>query len=260
MKFEELKRQFKSHRSAGMMRTAHHIWPVACRTFVPGNSCQNSGNLWLIPMLTDHLQSRGLKCGQGLNYREDYTKLDIPPSATKEEIKAAYFRKAKKLHPDSTISSARELNSAEFYELNEAYKRLMYESKYGTDQFDVHDPRNDPRNREYWDLRKRSQSQEEITLEEQMNNRNRTKERAIMWRGGIALLLGVFFGTIFPALFLGKEDYADNPFTQGCKCDHCQLKKLEQTPGAAFLRSPGIVRTRSRDPTSCCQDIHSENK
>ena len=38
---------------------------------------------------------------QATLYREDYVKLGIPQNATKEEIKAAYFGKAKQLHPDS---------------------------------------------------------------------------------------------------------------------------------------------------------------
>ena len=34
-------------------------------------------------------------------YREDYIRLGIKENASKEEIKAAYFVKAKQLHPDA---------------------------------------------------------------------------------------------------------------------------------------------------------------
>ena len=38
---------------------------------------------------------------QPLLYKEDYTRLGIPQNATKDEIKSAYFVKAKQLHPDT---------------------------------------------------------------------------------------------------------------------------------------------------------------
>ena len=117
--------------------------------------------------------------GGSLGYREDYLKLGVAETASKEEIKSAYFARAKKLHPDSYGDKSKE-TEREFLELNEAYKRLMYEAKHGLDSFDKTDPRNDPRTREYWDVRRRTQTQEQINFEEALNSRNRDKEKKII--------------------------------------------------------------------------------
>lgn len=66
---------------------------------------------------------------------EDLRTLGLAENATKDEIKAAYFTKAKQFHPDSSTSGSQ--GSAEFQKLNEAYKRLMYESKF-TDKNSQH--------------------------------------------------------------------------------------------------------------------------
>jgi len=205
----------------------------------------------LKPSCVDKLIDRGLQFSRVPRYKEDYTKLGVSSSATKEEIKAAYFDKAKKLHPDSSTTSDAE--SAEFYELNESYKRLMYESKYGTDEFDENDPRNDPRKVEYWQIRRRILTKEEKELEDKRNEKNRNIEAVIIRRASIGLALGIFFGTIFPAIFIGKDDYSEDPFayTEGCQCDYCQLKKLEHSPAGAYLRGRGVVGIRSRELTSC---------
>ena len=57
-----------------------------------------------------------------LLYREDFLKLGLTEKATKEEIKAAYFEKAKQLHPDSQINQCK-ITENEFLELNE-YRRV----------------------------------------------------------------------------------------------------------------------------------------
>ena len=130
-----------------------------------------------LPLLHLHL---GLHtAGGSLGYREDYLKLGVAETASKEEIKSAYFARAKKLHPDSYGDKSKE-TEREFLELNEAYKRLMYEAKHGLDSFDKTDPRNDPRTREYWDVRRRTQTQEQINFEEALNSRNRDKEKKII--------------------------------------------------------------------------------
>ena len=69
-----------------------------------------------------------------VSYREDYIRLGISEKATKEEIKAAYYEKAKLLHPDAAEQC--KIVEEEFFELNEAYKRLIYESKYESGSYD----------------------------------------------------------------------------------------------------------------------------
>ena len=158
-----------------------------------------------------------------LLYREDFLKLGLTEKATKEEIKAAYFEKAKQLHPDSQQNQNCKINEKEFLELNEAYKRLLYESKHGTDSYDEKDPKNDPRTREYWDVRRRTQTDEQIDIEAAFNNKNRAKEKKIIRWTMLSLGLGIFFGTIFPAVFVGQdtEDY----YRTGCQCNNCILSK-----------------------------------
>ena len=157
-------------------------------------------------------------------YREDYIKLGVAENATKEEIKAAYFERAKKLHPDSHGTT--KVTENEFLELNESYKRLMYESRHGADSFDKTDPRNDPRTREYWDIRRRTQSKEEIDLEKAFNNKNRVKEQTLIRKMMLGLALGVFFGTIFPAVMLGAD--TETYYRDGCDCDNCILGESEK--------------------------------
>ena len=191
---------------------------------------------------------RALATSEPCCYREDYTRLGLNTSATQEEIKAAYFCQAKLLHPDS--SEQHEDTASEFKELNEAYRRLMYESKHGTSSFDPADPRNDPRTREYWEVRQRPpKSEEDRSRERLKEDKDRTKENLIIKRGVYGLLLGIFFGTVFPALFIGTEDYSSDPYSPGagCQCDHCLLAKLQHSPGAAR-----VVTFSSRAATTGC--------
>ena len=51
--------------------------------------------------IVQKLQYAGFHSYQPSLYREDYIRLGIKENASKEEIKAAYFVKAKLLHPDS---------------------------------------------------------------------------------------------------------------------------------------------------------------
>ena len=178
-----------------------------------------------------------------LLYREDFLKLGLTENATKEEIKAAYFEKAKQLHPDSQTNQNK-ITENDFLELNEAYKRLLYESKHGTDSFDKTDPRNDPRTREYWDVRRRTQTDEQIDVEAAFNNKNREKEKKIIRWAMLSLGVGVFFGTVFPAIFVGQEDYSRS----GCQCDNCILSKLNNFQSLLALRSNILGRIRA-NPT-----------
>ena len=54
----------------------------------------------------------------------------------------------------------------------------------------VLDPRNDPRKPEYWDIRTRRQSQDQIKFEEAFNQQGRKKEKMLIRKGLIALALG----------------------------------------------------------------------
>lgn len=157
-------------------------------------------------------------------YREDYVKLGLPETATKEDIKAAYFQKAKLLHPDSYGNTTKSTEK-EFLELNEAYKRLIYESKHGTDSFDQTDPRNDPRTREYWEIRRKApQTEAEINLEKLFNRKGRDKEKKLIRYAMIGLAIGVFLGTIYPALFLGAD--TESYYRSGCQCDSCLIGEI----------------------------------
>jgi len=77
---------------------------------------------------TNSSLASSLHCSPVSNSIEDLQTLGLTENATKAEIKAAYFTKAKQFHPDSSTSGSQ--GSAEFQKLNEAYKRLMYESKF----------------------------------------------------------------------------------------------------------------------------------
>jgi len=154
-----------------------------------------------------------------------------------EQIKSAYFLKAKEVHPDSSD----EKDDARFIELTEAYNRLMYESKFGTGQIPDNDPRNDPRKPEYWDLRKRVKSEEDIRREQEIIMQNKIKEKALIRKSLIFLLVGVFFGTIFPALFVGDGEYKEM-----CVCDKCMLERLRKS--IHYIHAD----KRSKEKSGCC--------
>ena len=54
-------------------------------------------------------------------FREDFDTLGIDKNASRKDIKKAYFKKAKELHPDSNPVNARR-SPNEFHDLNEAYQ------------------------------------------------------------------------------------------------------------------------------------------
>ena len=60
--------------------------------------------------------------------------------ATKKEIKAAYFQKAKELHPDSKQAKS---SNIKFYELNESYVRLISEISEGRNSYDSFIPKSE---------------------------------------------------------------------------------------------------------------------
>ena len=61
-------------------------------------------------------------------------------NATKKEIKAAYFQKAKELHPDSKQAKS---SNIKFYELNESYVRLISEISEGRNSYDLFMPKSE---------------------------------------------------------------------------------------------------------------------
>ena len=62
--------------------------------------------------------------GCGTSCQTDRGVLGVSGTADKKEIKAAYFSKAKQLHPDMSADG----DKTEFLRLNQAYRRLMAES------------------------------------------------------------------------------------------------------------------------------------
>jgi len=149
-----------------------------------------------------------------LLYREDYDRLGIPSSATKQEIKAAYYEKAKNVHPDSL---QRPENNKEFISLNEAYNRLTFDHKSIRD---LNDPRNDPHTREYWNLRYTEKTEEQKRAEEKFDKESLEKDTKMVQKIGVGLLMAVFFGKIFPALFLFQDD-------DECRCNKCKQNQVE---------------------------------
>jgi len=172
------------------------------------------------------MQTRCIHCTQLRKYKEDYHKLGITENATADQIKSAYFLKAKEVHPDSS----EEKDDARFIELTEAYNRLMYESKFGTGKILENDPRNDPRKPEYWEVRKRVKTEEDIKREQEIIQKNKIKEAALLRKSMLFLLIGVFFGTVFPALFVGDGDYKEM-----CVCDKCMLERLRRNPSTTYM-------------------------
>lgn len=146
-------------------------------------------------------------------YREDYNRLGIPTNSTKEEIKTAYYEKAKLLHPDLGNPGD---NSQEFLNLNESYRRLTFDNKSSLD-----DPRNDPHFHEYWTLRYRTKSEEEKRLDQELDKKHSLYDMKMIRQIAIALLFAIFFGKIFPALFLFQDE-------QNCNCTRCTKNKQEQ--------------------------------
>jgi len=181
---------------------------------------------------------------------QDLQTLGLTETATKDDIKAAYFKKAKQLHPDSSESGMK--GSDEFLKLNEAYKRLLYESKFqGQNHAHMHnqhpnrrygnpDPRyythgdrnpfhdyhyNDHRNPRSYRYRYdhdpwgRPFSRERTEKEKKMDE----VQADILRRAFLQLFLGiVLIQFLINALFanLHKDMYLD-----GCDCEMCVVKR-----------------------------------
>jgi hypothetical protein len=75
----------------------------------------------------DDQRSRTADTNRG-NHQNPYTVLEIPPGASKEEIKAAYRRLAAKYHPDKVQHLGKEfqkLAEERFKEIQQAYDQLI---------------------------------------------------------------------------------------------------------------------------------------
>ena len=78
------------------------------------------------------ISRRGFHVNRILEYREDYDKLGLNDSAGEKEVKEAYYRLAKQLHPDAKQNKS---SSKEFYEVTQAYRRLLKDVQQGRNNF-----------------------------------------------------------------------------------------------------------------------------
>lgn len=177
-------------------------------------------------------------------FKEDYDKLGVKPNATKREIKAAYFEKAKQLHPDT---SGKE--SDEFNEINEAYKRLVSEEGH---KLKHKDPHNDPQMREYWENRRRNRERIRFDYEEDFAKRFApgSRDQQTMRKLRMVFLVAVFFW-VFMVSYPIVKMMSGHPhgcrcekcfgilnghhYTQGCRCERCSLILLQSNPTTAEL-------------------------
>jgi len=207
-------------------------------------------NLTHINNLYYRIPQRCISCSRVFDYKEDFTLLGIPQNSTADEIKRAYFKKAKEVHPDSSDQK----DDTKFIELTNAYERLINESKYGTSSYDSTDPRNDPRCKEYWDLRKRPpKTEEQIQKERESKRRRKAQEKKMFRRMAVGIILAVFFGTIFPALFVGQGEQVDM-----CVCNKCMLKRVRSNPSTVYVLRDIEMRRSSMDLDSSEQDLFSK--
>jgi len=154
---------------------------------------------------------------RSLHGKADYDKLGVPHTATKKEIKAAYFKKAKLLHPDS--SGDGEDKNEQFNELNEAYQRLTTGSVKAKKSYDSF------RN-EMEEMQRRQYAEDIRKYEEEEELRRKT--------GGLSHLLPIFFLLVIMGGFLRvivlplfQDPVCDN-FSAGCDCKWCNRRRAAQ--------------------------------
>lgn len=72
-------------------------------------------------VMTGRVERRGFRSSNGLNRKDYYSILEVDRNASSNDIKKAYFKKAKEFHPDVNKSDGAK---EKFNEINEAYETL----------------------------------------------------------------------------------------------------------------------------------------
>jgi len=145
-------------------------------------------------------------------YSEDYERLGVGRSATKPEIKTAYYNKAKELHPDTNTSGSGD--EVEFLKLTESYKRLMFDYSLEGNS------RNDPRTREYWEMRRRHRSEEDLMRDAKRDEEDSLRNTAIVRKMAFALFLALLMGKVYPAMYLFSDEQS------ACSDKSCQKCRM----------------------------------
>lgn len=164
----------------------------------------------------------------------DCARLGVSPTASKKEIKAAYFHKAKSVHPDTAGGQG-----AEFAELAAAYERLMEvggssREVMGGEAGPPRPPR-PPRERAYWDEMRRRRRMEQYMQWRQRQqtegweytrprNSKETNDAIRINLGTIILLVIAYFMVMSQLMKLRGINYTD-----GCMCPRCQsMRRMRQ--------------------------------
>jgi len=198
---------------------------------------------------TPRNHKNNLQSCRSFNSSADYAKLGLPPTASRAEIKSAYFSLVKKLHPDSGG------DAKQFNEVTEAYKRLMHDLQYVDQARSGHSAQHqDPQWQQEMERKERARMWQRMMMEEERRRRRQRTEfnhgfdfsqthknnpereaamneffRSLFLRMlGAFIVLELFFAAITPS---GCPLYA-----QGCGCPQCMsrenyMKRLNGTLG-----------------------------
>jgi len=190
--------------------------------------------------------------------KSDYEILGIKPNASKSEIKAAYFKKAKEFHPDTENTK----DASHFMQINEAYKRLIYVKNIHGKTFpsrkkDLHnendprvrefwrreDPFGDPGSREYWEMRNRRTKNMREQFEEEMKWKKAQRERDL--GSGLRTTLIIYFVIFFLCVMSFRpptlKTLVDRDPVDGCRCEKCALKEMQNNPKTSRIIKSAAV-------------------